>query len=586
MRFGNGHAVRVVHILGEGILQEEQLIPCLQQGPVLCFEVGVQRHPLANIIDVLHGENVHRRGILGLLLAPRLPRLELCLQLRERLCPGCQLLLEVLRRHQVLDAGGQLRHKNPLAKVVLALGGILPLVLHLVEAFGLLWHREVGEGLGEHMWGQVRSDLRREKLRLLLLSQRHLRGFLAKILLLRLRPGLLLHLHILCWLCRFFLLLLFGCIKLTFVLSGLGLFLVFLGLLFLLLSLPLLSHFLLLLGHALLLLLLRLLDSPGRVSLVLLDLQDFVADSGLVVLARLPHHNVGHLLEVCRREALQDLRALLFDEVGLDLHNDVIAGLHGRQHRHHLLRAHVVQARQAIHVVWLVIGRLWAHLWPRKAGSHRPLLDPPVTELRVGRLLFQEAVQPVESAFVWKGHGHDNFTLAILWRGLHLAVGCRSISDHSADEGHLRERLLAHVHHDAHVAVADVREQRFANQVLRKLLRLAGTDAICEEADCVRMRTLRIQVQYHSHALVTCKFLHHPRSSSLPSAVVALVVEEHCGIRLTKDQRGACCGEANSHELPHLLQSAVIGFCRVVGLHDLELEHVAAGLQPNVSART
>mmetsp|Transcript_41561 Transcript_41561/g.90137 ORF Transcript_41561/g.90137 Transcript_41561/m.90137 type:complete len:244 (+) Transcript_41561:123-854(+) len=106
----NGCPVFIVHILDEGILQQEELVAQLQHRPVLRFKVGVERFTSADVVDVLDGEDINSASLLGAVLLPtRLPGLLLRLELREGFLPGRVLLFEVIGWLQVLDAGSELR---------------------------------------------------------------------------------------------------------------------------------------------------------------------------------------------------------------------------------------------------------------------------------------------------------------------------------------------------------------------------------------------------------------------------------------------------------------------------------------------
>mmetsp|Transcript_122898 Transcript_122898/g.347397 ORF Transcript_122898/g.347397 Transcript_122898/m.347397 type:complete len:419 (-) Transcript_122898:562-1818(-) len=401
VRVVDADALGVVDVFLVGLRQQPQLVSELQKRPVLETEIGEERLVAADVANVLDRKDVQVVSLLFLVVFlvviavlllfrrlfcnRRLEALLLPLPHLERLQPLGVLVLEPLRRLQVLDLGMDLLIQHDGPQVLLALRCRLPLVPDLIEAFAFLWDREMAKRLTHRERGEVGLWQRPEFDGLLFRGQldagrlivvlfflvivlflfglhRGIVIFCLWLVLQLLLGVVLLLLHLL------FRLLRVVALRLGLDLLSLRLFLAspfhVLDLLFhVLRDLPpivlgLLPHIIQLLLAQLDLLFPLLLSAfgiPLGVHFLLLRLQDELSLSGPVFCARLPHHDVRNALVRVRAEAPKSFRSLVGQEVSPHLHDDVIPWDQRRHRSYHALHAEIVHAKNAIVEVGLVV---------------------------------------------------------------------------------------------------------------------------------------------------------------------------------------------------------------------------------------
>mmetsp|Transcript_39748 Transcript_39748/g.101057 ORF Transcript_39748/g.101057 Transcript_39748/m.101057 type:complete len:487 (-) Transcript_39748:138-1598(-) len=380
------------------------------------------RHRSLRLV-LLRGRRRRLLGLLGGLVCGllgdlRLVDVLLAVPRLQDLLPVLPLCQEPVARLQVLDARGRLLVLDPLLQELLALRLLGPLEGHLVEALVLLRDRELDEGRVHAVWREVGDRALTERLfllfvgeldggRILIHSLVLLLGFF-RLLLLRLFLLLLfLLLHVLLALCRGLLLLFLNFQLLLDRLLGLLLLLQRLSLLLLQLLLLLLQLlFLLRLGE---------LDLELQIGLLLLLLERELLASLLEGRRRLAHHHLGPALQARGGPLRDELLALIRDDVGLHLHDNVVPLLQRGDGLKNPLDTVVIQGSDTKAELRLVVGALDPSGLD-DAALCGPLQDGAVRELRVTRVLLQEHVQPIEGALVRQAHREDDLVLGILRR--------------------------------------------------------------------------------------------------------------------------------------------------------------------------
>mmetsp|Transcript_45614 Transcript_45614/g.74060 ORF Transcript_45614/g.74060 Transcript_45614/m.74060 type:complete len:357 (-) Transcript_45614:153-1223(-) len=310
-------------------------------------------------------------------------------------------------------------------------------------------------------------------------------------------------------------------------------------------------------------------------------------DTLLVLLWRLACHDDGHLPVLGVGESAQQGAPLELHEVGLDLHDNVVARHQRGDCVQELSRGQFIQGLDAKGQERLVVAVLERScLGLDEATVHRPVDDLSVAQLHIVGVLLQEAIQPIEGALVRQAYRKDHFELLVLvWCRHSDCVGLRCILDHAALEGKRGHGLRTEVHLHRDVSEGDVREERLTLQLLWQRLRLRHAPAILEETDGVAICTGWVQVQKHSHDVVPDERLGH-RGLDLVGVKEAIRVKAHRVRGLAQEQGGALLGEADPALLlgHHVdLQVADSPHQRgVQHLDDADLEHIAPLLDSHV----
>mmetsp|Transcript_112752 Transcript_112752/g.325745 ORF Transcript_112752/g.325745 Transcript_112752/m.325745 type:complete len:715 (+) Transcript_112752:429-2573(+) len=447
---------------------------------------------------------------------------------RKDLLEGCELLAEPCRGLKLLDARIDLPVLDPIFQVVLrSFGPAGPLILHFVEAFAFFRDRELRKVRAENGRRQVWNFRRNELQLLLVVCQFHswwallwLVAIHVRILFLLILRFLLLFLHflILDLLTLFLLHLLFcfaflrfGLFCLAFLRSLLRclLFCLFLQRLLICLLLRrcslldgllcrLLCGFLCLLTFLLdellaqLLLLLKL-ELPIRPRLLLLQ-DRRLHTLGVLRRGAADAHMGDPLVGVARKVVEQGL-PLIFEQIALDLHDDVVARMKRRDRIGRLPEAIVIKLSHAEGALPPVPGACVPR--PDDTALLYPSGEHAVAELSVPRILLQEHVEPVERSLVWQPNRQQYFELS---PGRRLLLGGEDISlrsslDHPALERQRRQGLGAAIDIDAHVPEGQRREEHLPLQGLGKRPGRADPRAIPEEAQRVGVRAARVHIE-------------------------------------------------------------------------------------------
>mmetsp|Transcript_68068 Transcript_68068/g.159617 ORF Transcript_68068/g.159617 Transcript_68068/m.159617 type:complete len:566 (+) Transcript_68068:725-2422(+) len=397
----------------------------------------------------------------------------------EDALPLGELGLEPLSRSKVLDLGGDFALAKELPQVLLGSCFRRPAIADVSEALLLVWDAELGERSSEGPSRQVGHGLLLEPCGLVCIVELcHWArlvwllwfllwlGFLLHLLLfclfldlflhflfcllldLRLHLGLRLHGLVLLCFCAFLRLCSLGLFHLD--VAGCGVLLLYLGLtcfscrsgccfhsccggrcscgscvgaldlletllrLFLRPLLRLLQLFLSLLGDPLLLsFCFALLPFLGY--FLLLFRQQLLVDLLFKVGRRLAHDHLSHCLVATICEALNELLPLLFYEVGLDLHDDVVSRLQRGHGLDHPPSGEVVQVGHSeLHVRLVVAVLPGLSLSEVEAALLRPLQNGAVGQLNKLRVLGQEVIQPVKGSFVRHRNRKKDLELVIL----------------------------------------------------------------------------------------------------------------------------------------------------------------------------
>mmetsp|Transcript_156902 Transcript_156902/g.273107 ORF Transcript_156902/g.273107 Transcript_156902/m.273107 type:complete len:230 (+) Transcript_156902:2163-2852(+) len=217
-----------------------------------------------------------------------------------------------------------------------------------------------------------------------------------------------------------------------------------------------------------------------------------------------------------------------------------------------MLDAHVVKLFEAkIGYSRLIITGLPAvALVAPDAALLRPLEYGTVANFYKVWILLQEAVKPLEGAFIGKSHRHEDLPLAQRLTCSDLSVRRGGSLDHSAGERQRSKWIRAKIDVQRHAPVVERGVQRLALQALGQRLRLANPHSVAPEAHRVCIRTLRVEVQDEAVDLACLKL----RPDLVPCTArnkVALRIEAEA-IVLTYKQRRARRGEAQAQQLPRL----------------------------------
>mmetsp|Transcript_104124 Transcript_104124/g.247817 ORF Transcript_104124/g.247817 Transcript_104124/m.247817 type:complete len:406 (+) Transcript_104124:470-1687(+) len=397
--------------------------------------------------------------------------------------------------------------------------GLVPCKLDVIPALRLLREGELLQELPQRGGGQVRNTLPVAEVLLLLLIGQLCLGWLVP------KPIIFLLLLLLDVQLFFLNLLLLGfhsCIFTT--LCLLSLFFLLFG--FFQLLPPLLFGFLPQLLELTCSLAGCFLRFPFCIHLGLLLRQNAVPRLLLELLAWLAHDDKGRLLEVGAVVALKDLQALLLDQVGLDLHDHVVPWDQWCHRLDHTLDAAIFHARQVVGKAWLIVAGSVDNSRSWKATAGRPVLDFPVAELHVARVLCQVIIEPLEGALIRNTNGHQNLTAAALHRVLRLChvSGCSTL-EHAALERQRLQQIRPHVDLKRNIPIADVRKEGLVTHGFWNWLRLRDTYSVPENAHGVSQLAAGIEIQHHSHSLIPgekLRFLLPQLSCSEP----ALGIEE------------------------------------------------------------
>mmetsp|Transcript_80521 Transcript_80521/g.246103 ORF Transcript_80521/g.246103 Transcript_80521/m.246103 type:complete len:252 (+) Transcript_80521:1490-2245(+) len=205
-------------------------------------------------------------------------------------------------------------------------------------------------------------------------------------------------------------------------------------------------------------------------------------------------------LEGTVAEALDERLPFILDEVAPDLHNDIMPRLQRRDRIHRPADAGDVE------IVPLCSWFVDRDLVAGAAGlPHAALLGPrdehAVAQFSVPGILFEPQVQPIEGALVRQAHRDHHLVLAVGWLLRHgdRRVGLGRVLHHPTRERQWRQRRWAEVGVHADALEADVREQRFALEVIWDLLRLRDAQSVLEQADGVEIRACFIQIEQGRH---------------------------------------------------------------------------------------
>mmetsp|Transcript_44860 Transcript_44860/g.95597 ORF Transcript_44860/g.95597 Transcript_44860/m.95597 type:complete len:300 (-) Transcript_44860:252-1151(-) len=287
---------------------------------------------------------------------------------------------------------------------------------------------------------------------------------------------------------------------------------------------------------------------PLRKRLFLLLCEDLAQDPLLVVGLWRAHDNVRDPLEFRWAESLQVVLARSRHKVLLNFHDDVVAGHRRRDCGKSFDHTAVVKTLEAEVIVRLVIGALRI---PPEAALRRPLLDFPVAEFYVLRIVLQEGIQPIKSALIREPHGKQDVILPTLGgRGCgNLDVGLGGVLHTSASEWQGLQRLRPEVHLHRKVAEGDVRKQRLSLERLWQGLGFGHSRSVHEQTHRVCIGAHGVQVEENADNLVFEELL-RDFSPLLVSEKVPPVVEGDTSVTIAEDERGAGGGETHSDQLP------------------------------------
>mmetsp|Transcript_122899 Transcript_122899/g.347404 ORF Transcript_122899/g.347404 Transcript_122899/m.347404 type:complete len:320 (+) Transcript_122899:2083-3042(+) len=223
-----------------------------------------------------------------------------------------------------------------------------------------------------------------------------------------------------------------------------------------------------------------------------------------------------------------------------------------------------------------------------KPTSGSPLAKHAAAELRVVRILFQEAIHPMKGALVGQAHREDDVVLTVGRSFLldDLDVFSCGFRKHPTSERHCRVGLGAEVHVERHVLECHCGEQGLPPEDLRQRLRVGSAHAVLEERDRVRVGTPLVQVQNHSDNVVALHLLRDQRP--LPTKDhVTLRVEAHAVLVVTEDGHAGSPTKPHSQHVlrQHVLRRSCPRIARHDDLHDLKFEHVAAASHADVGPR-
>mmetsp|Transcript_22045 Transcript_22045/g.48167 ORF Transcript_22045/g.48167 Transcript_22045/m.48167 type:complete len:265 (+) Transcript_22045:1417-2211(+) len=229
------------------------------------------------------------------------------------------------------------------------------------------------------------------------------------------------------------------------------------------------------------------LEKPVGNLLLLLQIQ--LCDPLLEVSRGVAHDDHRCLGESLRVEFRKQLFPIFLDQVALELHHDVVAGLVGGDGVHRSSNGTVIQADERPVQASRSLGAEPACLCPLQHHA--------VAELGVLGVLLLPHVQPIEGALIGKSDNVRNIELAILRLFLRgdFAMGLAGLLHHVALEGKRTERGGSEICVDGGPSIGHVGVQGLALQVLRQRLGLTRSHAILEEADGVEVRATLLQVQ-------------------------------------------------------------------------------------------
>mmetsp|Transcript_77021 Transcript_77021/g.165039 ORF Transcript_77021/g.165039 Transcript_77021/m.165039 type:complete len:258 (+) Transcript_77021:913-1686(+) len=149
---GKPKVLGILDVICKRMNKQVQLVAHLEEGPILMLEVRIERCAVvAHVVEALRLLYVRqllfrpvflRLLIFILVLVALNPSLLLLLHLRLDLRPSLQLLLEPLRRLQVLNDQGRLLLRHPLLEILQGLRLGPPLIGHTLKALLLGRQRE------------------------------------------------------------------------------------------------------------------------------------------------------------------------------------------------------------------------------------------------------------------------------------------------------------------------------------------------------------------------------------------------------------------------------------------------------------